>query len=211
MTTTKQVLDYFNWINLPKRYAVLDNKFKVSNGDTVIDCGAQYGDISLYMSCKVGITGKVYAIEASARIFPFLVNNSKFNNTTNIVPILRAISNCNKVFRLYHSPSPSGYSILEGAKGQIKEEFERIRGSTLDSIVKEYNINKVDAIYMNIEGSEYLAIDGMEETITKFKPFLYIYEHKEFNTKIDIKRKLEKLGYESVDYDSEISNLLIAE
>jgi len=225
MITTQQVLDYFNWKNLPERYSVLDKRFKVKQGDTIIDCGAQYGDISLYMASKVGDFGKVYAVEASASIFPYLQNNSKIFEINNIYPILRAISNCNKIGRLYGSPSPSGFSILENTPNQIKEQFERIRCSTLDTIVEEYKIDRIDGIYMNIEGAEYLAIDGMAKLIKKFKPFLYIHDHihditEEFYYKNNIKNKLERLGY-AIIYDEigdtkpdefkKGNNLLIAE
>jgi FkbM family methyltransferase len=205
MITTKQALSYFNWKNLPMRYAVLDEKFKVKEGDTVIDCGAQYGDISLYMASKVGDTGKVYAIEASPSIFPYLKHNSTALGITNVYPILRAVSNCNEMGRLYGSPSPSGYSILEGTPNQIKDKFERIRCSTLDSIVEEYHIDRVDGIYMNMEGAEYLAIDGMIELIKRFKPFLHIQEHihditEEYYYKNSLKSKLRNFGYKII-YD----------
>lgn len=203
MITTKQALDFFNWENLPERYSVLDKRFKVKKGDTVIDCGAQYGDISLYMASKVGDSGKVYAIEASPRIFSYLKGNSKTLDITNIYPILRAISNCKKIGKLYGAPSPSGFSILEDFPNKINNEFERTPFSTLDYIVEEYKIDRIDGIYMNIEGAEYVAIDGMIELIKKFKPFLYIQEHihhvtDEYYYKNNIKDKLKNFGYNIV-------------
>jgi hypothetical protein len=49
-----------------------------------------------------------------------------------------------------------------------------VKTMTLDSFVKEYNVERVDFIKIDAEGSERETLKGAKETIKKFKPRMAI-------------------------------------
>jgi len=50
----------------------------------------------------------------------------------------------------------------------------KVKTMTLDSFVKEYNVERVDFIKIDAEGSEREILKGAKETIKKFKPRMAI-------------------------------------
>jgi FkbM family methyltransferase len=60
-------------------------------GDTVIDVGANIGDVALTASMAVGPTGRVWAVEAHPRTFRFLRANLRLNGVTNVEAINCAV------------------------------------------------------------------------------------------------------------------------
>jgi len=215
MYTKLDILNYFKWENLAKRYEFLDKHFECDFGDTIIDCGAQYGDISFYFHTKVGESGMVYAIEPCESVFQCLCESVRYLDIKNVVPLRIALSNKEKIERLYHSDrSKAAYSIVSGFDTQ-NNEFERVPAMTLDKIVKTHNIKQIDGVYMNIEGSEYICIDGMKETLEKFKPFILICDHIKsmpLGEYKDLRSILNSFGYEII-YDgikSGVDNKVIA-
>lgn len=46
----------------------------------------------------------------------------------------------------------------------------RVNSKTIDNLVKNYGLKKVNFIKMDIEGCEFLALKGARKTIQKFKP-----------------------------------------
>src|ERR1044071_5209268 len=56
-------------------------------GSTVIDVGANLGDLTIPLARAVGETGKVYAIESHPAIFNVLCANLALNGLENVKPI----------------------------------------------------------------------------------------------------------------------------
>lgn len=185
-------LTSFNYKNLKLLYGALGiivdfieqqynyhNIVKVQQGDIVIDGGGCYGDTALYFSYLAGEKGKVYSfefIENNITVFNknLLLNPELSKNITLIkLPLWE-----NSIMKLYTltNGAASHVSFVPLEKGAI--EFTSI---SIDDYVKENNIEKVDFIKLDIEGSEIPTIKGAQETIKKFKPKLAIciYHRKE--------------------------------
>lgn len=56
----------------------------VSEGDTYVELGANYGNFMLPISDKVGPEGSVYVFEPSSSVYPFLLASVSINNKTNV-------------------------------------------------------------------------------------------------------------------------------
>jgi hypothetical protein len=56
----------------------------ISEGQVVIDCGANIGAHTLFFARKVGLTGKVYAFEPQRIVFQTLAANMALNSVSNV-------------------------------------------------------------------------------------------------------------------------------
>jgi FkbM family methyltransferase len=73
------------WINPDSRFHDLALfKDYCRPGDTVIDVGANIGEVSIVCSQRVGATGHVFAFEPHPRIYQFLLGNLLFNRCSNV-------------------------------------------------------------------------------------------------------------------------------
>lgn len=75
------------WINADSRFHDL-SLFKdyCRPGDTVIDVGANIGEVTIVCSQRVGPQGQVIAFEPHPRIYRFLLGNLSLNHCSNVSP-----------------------------------------------------------------------------------------------------------------------------
>lgn len=162
----------FDFILEQYKYKSKNKQIEVKEGDVVIDAGACYGDTALYFACKAGEKGRVYSFE-------FIPDNIKvLRKNFSLNPKLE------KKIELIENPlwSESGipvYYLSNGPGSQVS--FDKIPNAsgesvtkTIDDLVTERNISKVDFIKMDIEGAELNALNGAIKTIKKHKPKLAI-------------------------------------
>ena len=172
-------------------------------GDCVVDIGAGLGEESVIYSLITGANGKVHALEANPITFAGLQHmceQNKFNHTT---PHHLAI---------YHT---DGEVTIEDDEENYLTNTINVRGSgkssilvkaiTLDTLVKENNITRIDFLKSNIEGAEQYLIEGMYDSLNIIRnccischDFRHNYHnHGEFYmTKNKVTTFLEKHGFE---------------
>ena len=74
--------------------------------------------------------------------------------------------------KLYLDKNNKGRHSLAYIAFEKNEEYLIIETDTLDNSLKQYGSPAIDIIKIDIEGAEFLALDGMEETI-KEVPILF--------------------------------------
>lgn len=162
-------------------YYSLDDGYKVlfahiNEGMTVIDIGANIGSITLQMAKKVSNTGKVYSFEPSPYNFKQANKNISLNNFSNIKLVNQGLGNKKETAYLYNvNPNNRGMLRLLPEDDQSKPyEKEEVIIDTIDSSMQEFSIPKPDFIKIDVEGFEYKVLQGAHETLSKFKPILFI-------------------------------------
>ena len=65
--------------------------------NTVVDVGANIGDLTVPMSRMVGDSGRVYALESNPEIFNVLCANLALNSIFNVKPINAFVATSDKV------------------------------------------------------------------------------------------------------------------
>ena len=70
-----------------------------------------------------------------------------------------------------HQNSSKGYNVVDGAG-----EF-RVPAQTLDSIVAELGLDRLDVLNMDVEGAERFVLEGGRETIQRFAPQIIMCIH----------------------------------
>ena len=50
----------------------------------------------------------------------------------------------------------------------------KVPGRTLDAIIKEAGVSRVDVVKIDVEGSEFSVLKGAQETLAKYRPVLLV-------------------------------------
>jgi len=132
--------------------------------DYVLDIGACYGETSLWFSGMVGESGYVWAFEPDDVNYTILGENIRRNNIKNIQIVKKGAYNKNT--QLSFDARGTGSKIVEQKGGNIVDVIK------VDDFVEEQKIRRVNYVKMDIEGAERFAVEGMKDTIRRFKPSL---------------------------------------
>jgi FkbM family methyltransferase len=178
------------WINEAYRYK---DQVSAKEGDIIIDAGAYTGNTALYFSRLAGKNGKVIALEPSPIIFTKLSDHLKqFPECTNVIPIREGISKEKGTMNFVQNSGHMAASRIS-EKGEIK-----VKINTIDCLVKEQNLSKLDFLKMDVEGAEVDGLEGSRETIQKFHPKLAICL---YHKPADLFEVMEKILSISSHYD----------
>ncbi len=188
--------------------------FKPTLGDTVIDIGAHIGKHTIFSSRCVGKRGRVIAIEAHPRNYMHLIKNLKINSIRNVHPINVAVDEANRQVDLYEAAESGWHSVnpvlLHDKK--IKRKI-RVPAKTLDTIVEEFGLSRIDWIKIDVEGGENRVLLGGIRSLRIFKPKTLIEIHNaDIGTKVI--KTLKKVDYNIRIIHGEVRNgwyYLIAE
>lgn len=127
-------------------------------GDTVIDVGAGIGEEAVVFSEMVGPSGRVISIEAHPRTFACLRETVSRSGMGNVTPVHCAIAGEDGSVSITDSDQHLGNSVLEAEAGIA------VQARTLDGLLAELGVERVDLLKMNIEGAEREAMAGMKKT-----------------------------------------------
>ena len=178
-------------------------------GKTVIDIGAHIGFDALFFAKAVGKTGKVYAFEPNIlnkeRLDLIINRNIDLSEQIKTFPI--AISNKKGIEEFIFSSvvdngTSSGSFIEESSTFWEKNIYERDIGFKRTNVetmplneISDLGITELPAlIKIDVEGAEYLVLEGGCELIKKSQPILLIEIHSIFNM-FKVSESLKMLGY----------------
>jgi len=170
----------------PHNYADFDGnhhpKVFIHKGDYVLEAGVS-GDV--YISTvpsleQVSKEGKVFGVEPNPSSINKIKNDLK--DYKNFQLFQYALSNKCGIGKFNFVGDPNEEVNLNGRlvlNDPIDEEDNIIDVEliTIDKLLKDNNINKMDFILLDIEGAESRALQGAKETIKKYKPDLSISCH----------------------------------
>lgn len=158
-------------------------KQTVKEGNTVVDLGANLGYFTLLAAKIVGDKGKVFSFEPEPKNYSYLKKNIGINNYKNVMAFQKAVSDKNGKTKLYICDYDSGHHTInryDGIKAyshgrKIEEKSIDIETVTLDSFL-DGRADSVNAIKIDVEGAEMLALLGMNNILKKNKDIKMIIE-----------------------------------
>lgn len=133
----------------------------VSPGMTVIDLGANVGYYTLLASRLAGAGGRVYAFEPDPDAYSFLERNVVRNNCTNVVPVNQAVGS---------RVDAVGFVRMGPERGYVSERHSSsisVGATTLDAFFGRIDWPAVHLVKIDIEGSEEMALSGMQELLRR--------------------------------------------
>jgi FkbM family methyltransferase len=151
-------------------------------GGTVIDVGANIGDLTVPISMMVGETGRVYAIESHPENFNVLCANLALNQIRNTMPINAFVAT---------SPDVDTGSQAWGEYAYVSQRWDT-RFMSIDSL----DLSACDLIKVDVDGKELEVLESGEMQIERFRPVLYFENDVQSASPPLLEFVMQKLNYE---------------
>jgi len=142
----------------------------LSPGKVFVDAGANFGIYTLLASKIVGEAGRVISFEPSSRVFPVLRRNIALNGFKNVLAFHVALTDKPGRARLYYHAAVGCDSLGKDASFEQDARAEDVSTESLDNVLKQSSVGRVDVIKMDVQGAEELALRGAIEIVTSTRP-----------------------------------------
>ena len=164
----------------------------VTAGSTVIDVGANFGQMCIKWSQMVGETGWVHAFEASKFIAHFLRKSMQANeHCCNVIVHENACWEVSGVDLNMLEPDGSNHGLFYSGMG-IKSSFEGDTRNMSTHLATSLRIDDVkyttpvSVIKIDAQGSDLYALRGARETIVKYLPLVAFEYEPHYNPMFNI-------------------------
>lgn len=144
----------------------------VSAGDIFVDVGANIGLFTLKMAPRAA---RVVAVEPGREAGDLLEENISLNRFQNVTLVRKGLADGPGKAALFHNPvgdDPQAFSLVNDGAATEAEEVEI---TTLDQLVADLGLPRVDSIKIDVEGAEQRVLAGGLATISAHHP-LIIFE-----------------------------------
>jgi len=170
-------------------------------GMTVMDVGAHHGLYTLLASKLVGPTGRVIAFEPSPRERKRLMKHLRINGAHNVEVDNSALAAKTGETELYLADSLNDWcnSLRKPPNGA--QQVVTVPTKTLDELVSQRNVSKIDLLKLDIEGGELDALLGAEKTLASHQRPVILIEVQDHRAApwghkgLDVIRLLEGVRY----------------
>jgi FkbM family methyltransferase len=158
--------------------------FRPKQGDNFADIGAHIGRYSMVAANRIGNLGRIIAVEAHPETFELLRKNMALNGLDNVTTINSVVSSQKGKIKLYLDGGDSGFTVYNTimVSRTKTEKFLEVESNTLDNILNENNVQRVNWIKIDVEGAEVEVLKGALNTLSSNKDLTLIIEvHGEAN------------------------------
>ena len=168
-----------------------------------LDIGGNIGSVAISVALKRPDI-MVVTIEALPTNFDYLTQNIALNNLKNIKAVNVCCSNKENEVVKFHIPEL--YNGSSSFHGLHTNKYVELTTTTIDILLKNLGIDKIDVIKIDTEGSEALILQGAKNTINKNNSkivfeFCEAYEKATPGLNVgDSQQVLKELNYELYDF-----------
>lgn len=136
----------------------------------ILDVGANIGYFTLLAARSVGEAGRVVAIEPDARNADLLGGSVARNGYPNVDIERVAIGKAPGEALIFHDRRNRGGTSLFASNVAEPLGSELVRVTTLDALVAEKGLERVDLIKIDVQGAECLVLEGAGATLDRWHP-----------------------------------------
>jgi FkbM family methyltransferase len=155
----------------------------VKQGDVVLDCGANVG-VFVTEALKAG-AGQVVAIEIAPDNIECLRRNfAEQIKDGRVVIYPKGVWNKDDVLTLTLPENQAAATVV--MHPEKAKQGPQVPLTTIDKLVAELKLERVDFIKMDIEGAEVEALEGARETLKRWHPRMALAAYHEANDPFDI-------------------------
>ena len=183
----------------------------IQEGMTIIDVGANAGVYAFSAAKRVGATGRVLAIEPFSACVNYLNQTCRVNQFDWVNVCAGAASDRNGTAKLSLSSASELNELISEEEGQTRDasSFEEVECFTLDSLIEQYAVSRVDFLKIDAEGHELQVLKGSDLILTEFAPII-LYEniagHQGSN--LPVADYLRSIGYQLFRYQPYLQKLI---
>jgi FkbM family methyltransferase len=150
----------------------------IKPGMTVVDAGANVGELTLRAAQLVGPKGKVISIEPSPDVHSRLARNITRNGLQDrVIAVAAAASSSNGQADFFLGSEPDSLSSSLNAPADFRGERRPIETIRLDSVTSNHGLSQVDLIKIDVEGAEFDVLDGARKLLSSAVPPYVIFEY----------------------------------
>jgi FkbM family methyltransferase len=171
---------------------------RIADGFVFIDVGANIGAYSLFVAAKAGRQARIFAVEPQPEIFERLVYNISANPFGSVKALACAVADKPGDVTLFLNAQNRGESSVK-IVGTLGGSYVRVPAKTLLGIIRDENLDHVDAMKLDVEGAEDLILDPfLKEAPAEVLPALLIVENGEGRWQVDLPVLLAERGYREI-------------
>jgi FkbM family methyltransferase len=161
------------------------------NPKVVIDIGGHYGYFALYATRKFGSNCRILSVEPSFSNIRIFNKNIASANVKNVTLVEGALSGEDSQRDLYLSHSQN-HSLYQDYS-PVKLGSENINCFTLKSLLDKYNLDQIDLLKMDCEGSEHeILLQSDKVTLSRIH-YLFVEMHHITHDTYSIEKTLNHL------------------
>ncbi|MFN7914586.1 MAG: FkbM family methyltransferase [Vicinamibacterales bacterium] len=200
----RMALDLGDWVD---QYIYLTGQYEepttevvkalVRPGDAAVDVGANIGYFSLLLANITGTSGAVWAFEPVPGTNQRLRQNVALNNASTITVRNEAVADNDTEQDIFAGPEDhSGIASLRPVDGSTHSVTVPVR--RLTSCLPANTVPRL--IKIDVEGAEYLALQGMKDILSAHHPDIVLEVSTEYlaemgHSPVQIHQELAALGY----------------
>lgn len=153
----------------PRTTALIESL--LSEGDCFVDVGANIGSFSLSAARKIGPSGRVLAIEPFPDNCADLLENRRLNGLQDVIEIASVAVNDVDAFLQFAVPDASNRGMSREVRGLgDRSDKYRVKGVLLSELIQNVGLSRVDAMKVDVEGSELRVLRGLLGSSGAFPP-----------------------------------------
>ena len=168
LATTPDQAAHSSWWSFQDESVVRDRHWHFKPGDVVLDIGPAFGSYTFTAAVQ---GAKVYALEPCEFCRSVLTGNVAVN--PDLAGLIQVVPVGVHERSGWFEPD-AGEFIAERAEGDTRE---LLRVRSIDDIVGELRLERLDCIKLDVEGAEYGALSGAKNTLRRFRPKILVEEH----------------------------------
>lgn len=146
-------------------------------GGVAVDVGANIGAHTLPMARQAGPQGRVIAVEptsASTRLRDNLARNPDLASRVTVCPVA-ILAPGERLAPAYYAAWPvRGGKRRHAVHGGVALNAEGSAGVTLDALIQEQGLTRLDVIKIDVDGGELAALRGAGATLERWRPALVL-------------------------------------
>jgi FkbM family methyltransferase len=155
-------------------------------GEVYVDVGGYAGFYSIAAARAVGPTGRVIVLEPEPNNRRQLERNLALNGIANCQVFPLAAWSLSGSVGWHQDDHPVWHKV------EASESARAVDAVSIDDLVRQLSLPRVDWIKMDIEGGEVEALKGTENTLRTFRPQLFVEIHE---TLTPVTKLLSGFGY----------------
>lgn len=148
-------------------------KLLLRPADVFLDIGANIGYFSLLAAHRQS-SATIFSFEPVGMVFERLKGNISLNKVENVRAINAGVGEMNEIKKIYISGDDNTGMSSFYKPENYSGSYEQVQVITIDEWFKSCGETRIDLVKIDIEGSEFAALKGMNAVLQQFKPAVIV-------------------------------------